>query len=173
MNVRLVAGGVLSGDQLPIQRRFSVSGADALPGYDFRSKTGEIDGGTCASGSDSAFTKLGRPAQCDRFMLVQAEWKNDFRFSLFRDKDGGGWRLFNRQLRVDGTWVVFMDSGRGWLIGEGDGLHYGKSSLPALRTWRTDVGAGLDFGSFGVYVAQSVSDTELKPNVFIRLGRRF
>lgn len=173
LNVRLMAGGVLSGDQLPIQRRFSVSGADALPGYDFRSKTGTIDGGTCASGPDSAFTKLGRPAQCDRFMLVQAEWKNDFRFSLFRDRDGDGWRLFNRRLRADGTWVVFMDSGRGWLIGEGDGLHYGKAALPGLRTWRTDVGAGLDFGSFGVYIAQSVSDTDLKPNVFVRLGRRF
>lgn len=174
LNVRVVAGGVLAGDQLPIQRRFSVSGADALPGYDFRSKTGTTDVGTCASGLDSAFTLLGRPAQCDRFMLVQAEWKNDFRFSLFRDRDGNEWRPFNRRLRVDGTWVVFLDSGRGWLVGEGDnGLHYGKANLPALRTWRSDVGAGLDFGSFGVYIAQSVSDTDLKPNVFVRIGRRF
>lgn len=170
LNLRLVTGGVLAGDQLPIQRRFSVSGADALPGYDFRSKTGTTDVGSCASGLDTAFTSLGRPAQCDRFMLLQAEWKNDFRFSFFRD----GWRPFNRQLRADGAWVVFMNSGRGWLVGEGDsGLHYGKSSLPAPRTWRTDVGGGLDFGSFGVYVAQSVSNTNLKPNVFVRLGRRF
>lgn len=170
LNLRMVAGGVLAGDQLPIQRRFSVSGADALPGYDFRSKTGTTDVGSCASGLDTAFTSLGRPAQCDRFMLWQAEWKTDFRFALFRD----GMRPFNRRVHVDGSWVVFANTGRGWLVGEGDnGLHYGKASLPAPRTWRTDVGGGLDFGSFGVYIAQSVSNTDLKPNVFIRLGRRF
>lgn len=170
LNLRMVAGGVLAGDQLPIQRRFSVSGADALPGYDFRSKTGTTDVGSCASGLDTAFTSLGRPAQCDRFMLWQAEWKTDFRFALFRD----GMRPFNRRVHVDGSWVVFANTGRGWLIGEGDnGLHYGKASLPAPRTWRTDIGGGLDFGSFGVYIAQSVSNTDLKPNVFIRLGRRF
>ncbi|MBC8088020.1 MAG: hypothetical protein H7Z40_12200 [Phycisphaerae bacterium] len=173
LNVRVVAGGVLAGDPLPAQRRFSVSGADALPGYDFRSKTGPTDVGTCASGSDSLYSALGRPAQCDRVLLVQAEWKSDFHFSLFGNDDAG-WGLLNHRIRADGTWVVFMDSGRGWLIGDGESaLHYGISSLPALDTWRTDVGAGLDFGSFGVYIAQSISDTNLKPNVFIRLGRRF
>jgi len=173
LNLRVLAGGVLAGDQLPTQRRFSVSGADALPGYDFRSKTGPTDVGTCSSGSDSVYTAIGRPAQCDRVLLLQAEWKSDFHFSLFgKDDEGGGW--WNHRVRADGMWVVFMDSGRGWLIGDGESaLHYGISSLPALDTWRTDVGAGLDFGSFGVYVAQSISDTNLKPNFFIRLGRRF
>ena len=151
---------------------FSVSGADALPGYDFRSKTGTTDVGSCASGADTAFTRLGRPAQCDRFLLLQAEWKTDFHFTFFRDRDGTS-RL-NRRLHADGSWVVFANSGRGWLVGEGDnGLHYGKASLPALNTWRTDIGGGLDFGSFGVYIAQSVSNTRLNPNVFVRLGRRF
>jgi len=176
LNLRMVGGGVLAGDQLPAQRRFSVSGADALPGYDFRSKTGLTDVGSCASGSDSAYTALGRPAQCDRFALFQAEWKTDFRFSFFRDQEEGGhtrWP-FNRRFRVEGNWVIFMNTGRGWLIGDGDnGLHYGKSDLPTLRSWRTDVGGGLDFGSFGVYIAQSVTDTDLRPNVFVRLGRRF
>ncbi|MBC8085821.1 MAG: hypothetical protein H7Z40_01035 [Phycisphaerae bacterium] len=173
LNLRVVAGGVLAGDQLPAQRRFSVSGADALPGYDFRSKTGPTDVGTCASGSDSVYSAIGRPAQCDRVLLVQAEWKSDFHFSLFGNDDEG-WGMFNHRVRADGNWVVFMDSGRGWLIGDGESaLHYGISSLPGFKTWRTDVGAGLDFGSFGVYVAQSVSDSNLKPNVFIRLGRRF
>ena len=175
LNLRMIGGGVLAGDQLPAQRRFSVSGADALPGYDFRSKAGPTDVGSCSSGSDSLYTALGRPAQCDRFAVFQAEWKTDFRFSIFRDRraEGGRWP-FNRRFRVEGAWVLFMDTGRGWLIGEGDDmLHYGKSNLPTLRSWRTDVGAGLDFGAFGVYVAQSVTDTDLKPNVFVRLGRRF
>lgn len=172
LNVRIVAGGVLAGDPLPAQRRFSVSGAGAVPGYDFRSKTGVTDVGSCASGSDSIFTSLGRPAQCDRILLLQAEWRSDFHLSLGGDRDGnrrGFWRA-----RADGDWVVFMNSGRGWLVGEGDNaLHYGKASLPPFRTWRADIGGGLDFGILGVYVAQSLSDTNLKPNVFIRLGRRF
>jgi hypothetical protein len=173
LNIRAVTGGVLAGDQLPMQRRFSVSGADALPGYDFRSKTGETDVGSCATGMDTLYTQLGRPANCDRFALLQLEWKTDFRFSIFRDKNEGRWP-FNRRFHADGSWVVFMNTGRGWLVGDEDNrLHYGKSNLPTLGTWRTDVGAGLDFGAFGVYVAQSVRDTDLKPNVFVRLGRRF
>jgi hypothetical protein len=105
-------------------------------------------------------------------VLLQAEWKNDFQVSLVGDSDNRS--AFARRLHAEGQWVLFMDSGRGWLVGAGnDKLHYGKTELPALRTFRTDLGAGLDFGNFGVYIAQSVSDTELKPNVFIRLGRRF
>lgn len=173
LNLRVVAGGVMAGDQLPAQRRFSVSGADALPGYDFRSKLGNTDVGTCASGLDSVYSAIGRPAQCDRMVLLQAEWKRDFHFSLFGNDDAG-WGTLNHRLRADGTWVLFANSGRGWLIGQSDNdLHYGKAALPGMRTWRTDVGAGIDLGGFGFYVAQSVSDTKLKPNFFIRLGRRF
>ena len=172
LNLRVIAGGVLAGDQLPAQRRFSVSGADALPGYDFRAKVGDLDVGTCSSGPDADYTALGRPAQCDRMLLLQAEWKSDFHVALLHDSDNRG--AIGRRLRADGEWVLFMDSGRGWLIGAGDDkLHYDKTALPALRTFRTDIGAGLDFGDFGVYIAQAVSDTQLKPNVFIRLGRRF
>jgi hypothetical protein len=175
LNLRVVAGGVLAGDPLPAQRRLSVSGADALPGYDFRSKVGDTDVGTCSSGSDAAYTALGRPAQCDRMILLQAEWKSDFHVSLFSETGDRprSWLLGHR-LRADGMWVVFMDSGRGWLVGAGnDDLHYDKSAWPMLRTWRSDIGGGLDFGNFGVYVAQAVSNTELKANVFVRLGRRF
>jgi hypothetical protein len=42
LNVRFVAGGWLSGDDLPLQRRFSVGGPGTLPGFDFR----RIDGST-------------------------------------------------------------------------------------------------------------------------------
>ena len=175
LNLRVVVGGVMAGNPLPLQRRFSVSGADALPGYNFRSKVGLTDVGTCSSGDDDVYNDLGRPAQCDRMVLLQAEWKIDFHLALFGNDDAEDrHRILNHRLRADGTWVVFMNSGRGWLLGDnGDGLHYPKSSIPSLRTFRSDIGAGLDFGIFGVYVAQAVSDTELKPNFFIRLGRRF
>ncbi|MDQ6612041.1 MAG: BamA/TamA family outer membrane protein, partial [Gemmatimonadota bacterium] len=138
-NLRVVAGGVMAGDPLPLQRRFSVSGADALPGYDFRSKVGTVDVGTCSSGSDLVYDDLGRPAQCDRMVLFQAEWKIDFHISLYGDEAEDRHRIMHHRLRADGTWVVFMNSGRGWLLGDpGDALHYPKSSLPALRTFRSD-----------------------------------
>ena len=174
LNLRMVLGGVMAGDPLPLQRRFSVSGADALPGYGFRSKVGATDVSTCSSGSDSIYQALGRPAQCDRMILLQAEWKSDFHLAMFSDDDESQFRIFNHRLRADGTWVVFMNSGRGWLLGARDDvLHYPKATLPALSTFRTDIGGGLDFGSFGVYAAQAVSNAALKPNFFIRLGRRF
>ena len=82
--------------------------------------------------------------------------------------------MFNR-LKADGAWVVFANSGRGWLVGPRgtDTLRYPKGSVPALRSWRTDLGGGFDFGTFGVYVAQAVSESGLSPNVYVRLGRRF
>jgi hypothetical protein len=45
--------------------------------------------------------------------------------------------------------------------------------MPELRTWRTDIGGGFDFGDIGVYVAQAVSQRGLSPNVYVRLGHRF
>jgi hypothetical protein len=35
------------------------------------------------------------------------------------------------------------------------------------------VGGGFDFGTFGVYVAQAVSERGQSPNVYLRLSRRF
>ena len=63
--------------------------------------------------------------------------------------------------------------GRGWLMGDRGDLGAGTGRVPDIGTWRTDIGGGFDFGGFGVYVTQSVSENGLKPNVFVRLGRRF
>jgi hypothetical protein len=40
LNLRAVFGGWVNGDALPVQRRFAVSGIDALPGFDFRRMLG-------------------------------------------------------------------------------------------------------------------------------------
>ena len=176
LNMRAVLGGWLDGDPLPAQRRFSVSGIDALPGFDFRRPLSNTDAGTCAIGAEAAYAALGRPSLCDRMALLQIEWKGDFRVNLFGDEDDLGDRrwVFNR-LKADGAWVVFANSGRGWLVGPRgtDTLRYPKRSVPDLRSWRTDLGGGFDFGTFGVYVAQAVSERGLSPNVYMRLGRRF
>lgn len=181
INFRLVAGGWVDGDPLPVQKRLSVSGLDALPGFGFRQFKGGTDVGTCATGSDSVYRSLGRPAQCERIVLMQAEWKGDFRINLFGDDDYGDSRWRFNGLHADGALVVFVNSGRGWLIHSASGLseehksalHYGSTRLPSVSTWRTDIGGGFDFGDFGVYLAQAVSESGLSPRVYVRLSRRF
>ncbi|MEO7521713.1 MAG: hypothetical protein ABIW79_07855 [Gemmatimonas sp.] len=174
LNLRVVAGGWTSGDPLPLQRRFSVSGVDALPGFDFRRVIGSADVGSCATGNDLAYAALGRPAQCERMLLLQGEWKGHFRVNLFGDDDDfGDRRYLTDGFSADGNWVVFTNSGRGWLLGDRGDLGAGTGRVPDVGTWRTDIGGGFDFGGFGVYVAQSVSESGLKPNFFVRFGHRF
>ncbi len=175
LNLRAVLGGWVGGDALPLQRRVSVSGIDALPGFDFRRSLDAADVGTCATGDNAAYVQLGRPAQCERMLLVQAEWRGDFRIRLFGDRDWfGDRRRATSHYSADGAWVVFANSGRGWLLhGTDPTLRFGLSDVPEIGTWRTDLGGGFDFGDFGVYVAQAVSKGGLKPNVYVRLGHRF
>ncbi len=176
LNMRAVLGGGINGDPLPAQRRFSVSGIDALPGFDFRRQRHNADVGTCAVGDEAAYAARGRPSLCDRMALLQIEWKGDFRINLFGDdEDFGDRRWVFSRVKADGAWVVFANSGRGWLVGTRDAaqLRYPNGSIPDLASWHTDLGGGFDFGTFGVYVAQAVSERGLSPNVYVRLGRRF
>ncbi len=184
LNLRAVFGGWVNGDPLPVQRRLSVSGIDALPGFDFRRMIGTSDVGTCATGSEVSYAALGRPAQCERMALLQAEWKGDFRINLFGDDNDYGDRRWGLgRMRADGAWVVFANTGRGWLIDRPSPssipnadlgpLVFDKNRVPGFDTWRTDIGGGFDFGDFGVYIAQAVSQSGLSPNVYLRLSRRF
>lgn len=172
-NVRAVVGGYVSGDPLPMQRRFSVSSLDALPGWDFRQLIDDTDTGTCASGSNDYYRSLGRPAQCDRMALLQAEFKKDFRIKLFGNDGFGDRRWMAGRAAADGAWVLFANTGRGWVEKEGVAIPTLVAQTPAISTWRADVGGGLDFGNFGVYVAKAITDTGLPVNVYVRLGRRF
>jgi hypothetical protein len=171
LNLRLVAGGWVDGDELPIQRRFALGGAGSLPGYDFRRPPGKdvlLCGGVDVPG---------RPGLCERMIAAQVEYRGAlaFRFSseggFDEEEDKRWWRLnYSRQ----GEWVVFFDAGRGWLVGPRSGdLQYGRGSLPALSTFRTDVGAGLDFDLIGFFVAKAVSDSKIPANFFVRLRHRF
>ena len=171
LNFRVVAGGWLNGDELPLQRRFSLGGPGALDGYPFR-RTGPGD--DVRQCSDGATIPLGMPAQCERMVLMQAEYRGDLWMSLFGDFDfsdswhRGGWRH-------RAQWVVFTDAGRGWLVGEnriGD-MQYTKDRFPSLSTFKTDIGVGFDGGLIGLYIAKSVSDSKEPPNFFVRVARRF
>lgn len=175
LNVRLVAGGLLHGDVLPAQRQLSVSGVGALPGYAFRGLSGGTDVRMCNTMPEEQYDALGRPARCDRMLLVQAELKGDFRIALFGAKqreDDRRW--YADGWRADGSWVLFANSGRGWLVGERSGsLTYPKAQVPSPGTFNSDFGIGVDFASFGVYVAQPLNGENKTPKFFMRVGTRF
>jgi hypothetical protein len=165
LNLRLVLGGWLSGDPLPLQRRLSIDGPGTVPGFDFRS-AGGTDVGTCSEGTAPA----GRPAQCERVALAQLEYRSDLRVSISRGR--GSER--RTPLRLDGAWVFFADGGRGWLVNSpGSPLNIGRHDLPSLSSYRTDIGAGLAFQHVGVYFAKSLSVPNEPTNVFLRVRHRF
>lgn len=169
LNLRLVAGGGLGGDPLPLERRFALGGAGTLPGYDFRRSYAGPDVLAC---NDDAVHVDGRPAQCDRMLLGQAEFRHDMRVRLFGRHDADGAQRY----RVDKTlaMVLFADGGRGWVTGPRLGeIRYPSSSLPALDTFKYDAGAGVDLHWLGVYVAKSLTDWSNSANLIVRLRHRF
>lgn len=165
LNLRGVMGGWMSGDPLPLERRFSVGGPGSVPGFDFRSALAP-DVGTCSAGVAVA----GRPAQCERMALAQLEYRQDMRLSVSNGQGGAR----QTRLRVDGAWVFFADAGRGWLVNApGHPLQLDRQGLPPLSTYRTDLGAGVDFTYIGLYVAKALSAPQEPMNVFVRLRHRF
>jgi hypothetical protein len=172
LNFRLVLGGWLGGDDLPLQRRFSLGGAGGLPGYDFRAagRNGELL--DCLEGA----RPIGQPAQCERMALAQVEYRGDMRIAIGGRTEGVSEERgpldidFNRIL----SWVIFFDVGRGWLVGEPSGtLRYASDQLPALRTFRSDLGVGLDLDLIGFYIAKPLSGSSDPLNFFVRVRHRF
>lgn len=179
LNLRIVAGGWLGGDPLPIERRLSVDGPGVMPGYGFRGIQNGPDLGTCNVGASYP----GQPALCDRVALLQAEYRGDLHFDFNPDweshdeameqQGNTSPRARAHHFHSDGTWVVFADAGRGWLIGTGsDTLTYAKDQIPPFSTFRTDLGAGFDFGGVGFYFAKAMTANE-PVRWFVRLRHRF
>jgi hypothetical protein len=171
LNARLVLGGWLHGDDLPLERRLSVGGIGTLPGFDFRWTGSGTDVGQCArEGIETA----GKPAQCERVALAQLEYRHELVSELIDIFNRNGLRVRGATFRVKPSAVAFVDAGRGWLVGPRQGdLQYSSGSLPGFDTWRTDVGLGLDLGIAGLYVAKAVSEAEEPANFFIRFRGRF
>jgi outer membrane protein assembly factor BamA len=171
INGRLVLGGWLHGDQLPLERRFSVGGIGTIPGFDFRKyQPGIVDVSQCSDGQPPA----GNPAQCDRVALAQLEYRSELHSSLLDFLNSKPIRLRGIGFTVRPTAVAFVDAGRGWLVCQPSGtLQYSAHSFPRFGTFRTDVGLGLDLGIFGVYAAKAVSSSKEPANVFLRVHRRF
>jgi hypothetical protein len=183
LNFRLVLGGTLGGDPLPVQRRLSLGGPGTLPGFDFRRAAAGDDPLSCTEDLSlvDPTTPLpqGRPAQCERIALLQVEYRGDLRIGIGgvdpevdREEDREGWHKFS--FHHVGQWVVFADAGRGWLVGpQRTGLQYHGGDIPALSTFRSDLGAGLDFDVIGFFIAKSTSQRNEPANFFVRLRHRF
>ena len=178
LNLRLVAGGWLSGDDLPLQARYSLGGPGSLPGYDFRQVMPGTDYLTCAGTRPedtpgAPRTPPGSPAQCERFALAQIEYRGEFGSGLFGLLDQQR-RRFRLGWGRKAEWVVFADVGRGWLVGPNVAdLQYGSGSFPDLRTFRADVGVGVRLDDIGLYLGKSVTDPHTPINFFARLQPRF
>ncbi len=168
LNLRVVAAGWMSGDRLPMERRLSVGGPGTLPGYDFR-RAWRVNPDVLTCGGTAL---PGAPANCDRVMLFQAEFRGDFNVGWMRnDARDDWWRPgFNRRA----AWVLFADAGRGWNVGAPDlATTYAKDELPPFGTFRADIGAGVDFGSLGLYVAKATTTAREPVNVIVRVQHRF
>ena len=179
LNLRLVTGGWVGGDELPLQRRLSVGGPGSLPGFDFRRTEGSPEIGMCTSRTAPAGVTLVPQAQCERLALAQAEYRSELNVSLF-DWFGRQRLIPDKERSFSGVsvraeWVLFADAGRGWLVGprDGQGMQYPARSLPGLSTFRADVGGGLDFDVLGVYAAKAVSKGSEPVNFFVRVRHRF
>ena len=155
VNLRLLAGGHLGGDPLPLQHRVSMGGPDPMVGYSFRHSA-------CNAGVTSASYAGTRVAVCDRMLAVQAEYRGHLSLNWTYNPTGSD-RQPLTQLWLEGLdLVVFGNAGQAWL---GD-------KIPPLDSWIADLGLGIDWGGFGVYVAKAVTVGE-HVRVTVRLDHRF
>lgn len=161
VNGRLFVGGWLYGDDLPLQKKFSIGGPGTLPGYDFRKMTGKYDVFTCGSLS---LPLTGMPAMCDRVFLTQLEFRRQLSEEPFDILNNPAIRIRSAGFTVSPQGVLFADIGRGWRRAD---------SLTPAGPLKADVGAGLDLGLLGIYVAKSVTDWSEAANIFVRVSRRF
>jgi len=170
INLRLVGGGWLGGDPLPLQRRLSLGGPDPLPGHPFRASA-------CNRDIVAPAFAASRLAACDRVIAFQAEYRGHLKLNWSYNPWGGrddndqgdeGRSLF----WMEGLdLVVFTNAGQAWLVGNGPGRVPGNE-VPTFASWLVDVGLGVDWGGFGVYVAKAVTTGE-RLRFTVRLDHRF
>src|SRR6059058_6232858 len=165
VNLRVLAGGWVGGDPLPLQHRLSIGGADPLSGYRFRHSACDRDV------TDPAFART-LVAACDRVILAQAEYRGHislhWAYNSSQPEDEAVKSLFTLQ---GPDLVVLGNAGQAWLVGGGPG-RLPADRLPTLGSWLADLGLGVDWGGFGLYVAKAVTAGE--PLRFtLRLDHRF
>jgi two-component system nitrogen regulation response regulator NtrX len=157
---RLVAAGWVGGDELPLERKLSVTGPGVLPGYEFRETAGSgQDVMQCVSAGVLASAN---PVMCDRIVLGQAELRTQLASHPFDVFNIPALRLRSVGFTASPVGVLFVDFARGW-----------RTTTPWRSAYKGDVGAGLDLGLIGAYVAKAVTDGSEPLRFFVRIQRRF
>ncbi|HYW49428.1 MAG TPA: BamA/TamA family outer membrane protein [Gemmatimonadaceae bacterium] len=168
LNTRVIAGGWVHGDPLPLQRRMSLSGPGANTGFSFRDRVTTPDALQCSG----TVILGGQPALCDRMFLMSVDYRHDIRWlvDIF-----GGARLIQPDRSGYGGWVLFSDIGRGWLrTSRGPEASVPFDAPKGLNALQTSIGAGLELGQGGVYVAKALGAPPSRGvQVFVRLVRRY
>jgi hypothetical protein len=167
LDLRLAGGGWVGGEPLPLQRRLALGYPDPLPGYGFRQFSCGGEG------------LPGEPALCDRAIVAQAEFRTHLGFDFGPEwaSDWGDDEDHYEPFHVSGPdLVLFADAGRAWSVsrdGSSGANIIPPDRLPALGTYRTDIGIGLDFGPLGFYLARPLQHADRSVTFTVRMGRRF
>jgi hypothetical protein len=165
VNFRVLAGGWLGGDPLPLQQRLSIGGSAPLPGYGFRRSACHDD----ITGPAFAGTQV---AACDRVLLTQAEYRGHLSLHWSYGRSRPEDEAAKPPLTLQGPdLVVFGDAGQAWLVGRGPG-RLPSDRFPTIGSWLADLGLGMDWAGFGVYVAKAVTSGE-PLRITVRLDHRF
>jgi hypothetical protein len=160
LRLRGMWSGTLGGDPLPVQRRLSLGGPDPLNGYGFR-----------AFACNEAMGEAANAGLCDHVLLLQAEYRGTLSIdwideafdhrSVRRPEPEPGFWSWGDGFWLDEPVIVLMgNAGTGWLKGEDAG------------SLSFDLGAGVEFGSVGLYLAKALKDDE-PLRVTLRIERRF
>src|SRR3989442_5465356 len=139
VNLRVLAGGWVGGDPLPLQHRLSIGGADPLSGYRFRHSACDRDV------TDPAFART-LVAACDRGTLAQPEYRGHISLHWAYNSSQPEDEESKSLLELRGLdLVVLGDAGQAWLLG--------RRARPAPRHPRSTPrrlvwggGAGVDAG---------------------------
>jgi Omp85 superfamily domain len=168
INARLIAGGWVHGDPLPLQRRLSLSGPGANTGFAFRERVTTPDRLQCSS----SVALSGAPALCDRMLLTSVDYRHDIRWlvDIF-----GGARMIQPDRSGYAGWVLFSDVGRGWLSTPRSSSEPVPPGAPSgVESLQASVGLGLELGQGGVYIAKALgAPPSGGVQVFVRLVRRY
>jgi len=161
LNGRLVAGGWVSGDELPLERKLSVTGPGVLPGYGFRQSVGGTSADVMQCTGPGVVPAV-NPVMCDRVVVGQLELRTQLASHPFDVFNVPALRFRSVGFTANPQGVVFVDVGRGW-----------RTTTPWPTAYKSDIGGGLDLGLLGVYVAKAISDPSESLRFFVRINRRF
>lgn len=165
LRLRLFFSGSLDREPLPPQWQRALGGVGSLPGFRrFALDCGARQAPVLVNSGDEERTTYPFYG-CDRTVLFQAEYREEFSFDLDLSPDDEAWDSWRWWPNVDLTvaWLLFLDAGRGWSFTPGG------TDTGALA----DIGTGILLGKLGLYWAYPLNGDDRRVNFFMRLQYRF